>query len=119
MPLFDLDRCALVGMVHVPALPGSPGWGGDMSVVLDSALRDAEALLEGGCDALIVENMHDLPYLRGTVPPETVAAMTLATAEVTALGAPTGVQVLAGANREALAVALATGASFVRAEAFA
>ncbi|TNF27582.1 MAG: BtpA/SgcQ family protein [Deltaproteobacteria bacterium] len=119
MPLFDLARCALVGMVHVPALPGSPRWAGDMSVVLASAARDAEALLEGGCDALIVENMHDLPYLRGAVPPETVAAMTLATAEVTALGAPTGVQVLAGANREALAVALATGASFVRAEAFA
>ncbi|PKN55074.1 MAG: hypothetical protein CVU56_23245 [Deltaproteobacteria bacterium HGW-Deltaproteobacteria-14] len=119
MPLFDLDRCALVGMVHVLALPGSPRWGGDMAAVLDAAARDAEALLTGGCDALIVENMHDLPYLRGHVPPETVAAMTLATAQVTALGAPTGVQVLAAANREALGVAIAAGASFVRAEAFA
>ena len=119
MPLFDLDRCALVGMVHVLALPGSPRWAGDMAAVLDAATRDAEALLNGGCDALIVENMHDLPYLRGHVPPEIVAAMTLATAQVTALGAPTGVQVLAAANREALGVAIAAGASFVRAEAFA
>jgi len=119
VPLFDLERCALVGMVHVPALPGSPRWGGDMAAVLGAAVRDAEALLAGGCDALIVENMHDLPYLRGAVGPETVAAMALATARVVACGAPTGVQVLAGANREALGVALAAGASFVRAEAFA
>jgi membrane complex biogenesis BtpA family protein len=34
------------------------------------------------------------------------------------VGLPLGVQVLAGANREALAVALACGATFIRAEAF-
>jgi len=119
MRLFDLERCALVGMVHALPLPGSPRWAGDMGAILDAAARDADALLEGGCDAIIVENMHDLPYLRGGVPPETVAAMTLVTARVTAFGAPTGVQVLAAANREALGVALATGARFVRAEAFA
>ena len=119
MPLFALDRCALVGMVHALPLPGSPRWGGDMGAILDAAARDAEALLAGGCDALLVENMHDLPYLRAHVAPETVAAMTLVTARVTAFGAPTGVQVLAAANREALGVALAAGARFVRAEAFA
>lgn len=118
------DTTALVGMVHVLPLPGSPGWPrgdtrGAMRKILDQARADAEALLAGGCDALIVENMHDLPYLRGRVPPETVAAMTLATAAVVALGKPTGVQILAAANLEALGVAVATGASFVRAEAFA
>ena len=118
------DTTAFVGMVHLLPLPGSPGWPrGDsraaMQKILDHARRDAEALLEGGCDALLVENMHDLPYLRGHVPPETVAAMTLATAAVVALGKPTGVQVLAAANLEALGVAVAAGASFMRAEAFA
>ncbi len=121
MTLLDLPhgRCAFVGMVHLLPLPGSPGWGGDIAAINDAAERDAAALLEGGCDALIVENMHDLPYLRGGVPPETTAAMAVATARVTALGAPTGVQVLAAANLEALGVAVATGARFVRAEAFA
>jgi len=90
-----------------------------MTKILDQARADAEALLTGGCDALIVENMHDLPYLRGAVPPETVAAMALATSEVVRLGAPTGVQVLAAANLEALGVAVAAGASFIRVEAFA
>ena len=117
--LFGLSRCALVGMVHLRALPGSPGWGGALDEVLRAARADAEALLAGGCDALLVENMGDVPFLRGRVDPETVAAAAVATREVAALGAPTGVQLLAGANREALAVALAAGASFVRVEAFA
>lgn len=116
-------RSALIGMVHLLPLPGSPRWGrggrAEIQAMLDRAARDAEALLTGGCDALLVENMHDLPYLRGQVPPETVAAMALGVAHVAALGAPVGVQILAGANREALGVALAAGASFIRAEAFA
>jgi membrane complex biogenesis BtpA family protein len=118
-PYLGEGPCRLVGMVHLRPLPGSPGWAGDMRAVLDAARRDADALIEGGCDALLVENMGDLPYLKGGVPPETVAAMTLATAQVTALGVPTGVQVLAGANREALGVAVAAGAAFVRVEGFA
>jgi uncharacterized protein len=114
-------RCALVGMVHLQPLPGSPRWGGDLQAVLDAAARDAEALLEGGCDGLIVENMGDVPYLRGEVPPWTVAAMALATERVVQLAgpAPVGVQVLAAANREALGVAVACGARFLRVEGFA
>ena len=113
------DRPALVGMVHLLPTPGSPGWGGSVDALRDAALRDAERLAEGGCDALLVENMADAPYLRGAVPPEVVGVMTRVTAEVVALGLPTGVQVLAGANRQALGVAVAAGASFIRCEAFA
>lgn len=117
--MFDLDRCAFVGMIHLLPLPGSPGWGGSMDAVLERARRDATNLLYGGCDAIMVENMGDVPYLRGEVAPETVAAMTRAVAAVTQLGLPTGVQVLAAANREALGVAVASGASFIRVEGFA
>lgn len=117
--LFGIERCALVGMVHLQPLPGSPGWDGAMSDVLSRARSDAETLLEGGCDALLVENMGDLPFLRGRVEPETVAAAAIATREVVKLGAPTGVAMLAGANREALGIAVAAGASFIRVEAYA
>ncbi len=115
----ELHRCALVGMVHLLPLPGSPGWAGSMTEVLDRALADAEALMLGGCDALLVENMGDVPYLKAQVLPETTTAMAVATAAVVELGLPTGVQILAGANRQALGVAVATGAQFIRAEAFA
>ena len=106
-------------MVHLRPLPGSPGWDGDMDAIRRAALRDAQTLLAGGCDALLVENMGDVPYLRGRVAPETVAAAALCVADVVELGAPVGVQLLAAANLEALGVAAAAGASFIRAEAFA
>ncbi|HHO50199.1 MAG TPA: BtpA/SgcQ family protein [Deltaproteobacteria bacterium] len=117
--LRDLDRCAFIGMVHLQPLPGSPGWGGSMERILKAALVDAQLLLEGGCDALLVENMGDVPYLRGAVQPATVAAMAIATERIVALGAPTGVQLLAAANLQALGVATAAGATFLRVEAFA
>jgi len=117
--LFDLHRPALVGMVHLKALPGSPGWQGSMEAVRNAARADVEALVAGGCDALLVENMGDLPWLKGEVDPATVAAMALCVADVVEAGLPTGVQILAGANEQALGVALAAGAHFLRAEAFA
>lgn len=112
-------RCSLVGMVHLLPLPGSPRWQGSISHIRDAALRDAEALAEGGCDALLVENMGDVPYLKGNVGPQTIAAMAVLSSCVGELGLPLGIQVLAGANEAALAVAMASGAQFIRAEAFA
>jgi membrane complex biogenesis BtpA family protein len=107
-------------MIHFLPLPGSPGWKGSMAELEDRALRDARALKEGGADVIAVENMGDLPYLNGRVEPETVAAMAvLARAAARESGLPMGVQVLAGANREALGVALAAGLSFLRVEGFA
>lgn len=116
------SSCLLIGMIHLQPLPGSPGWTGakgSMQQIRDAALRDADVLLQGGCDGLLVENMGDLPFLRGRVEPETVAAMAILTEAIVRLGHPTGVQVLAGANREALGIAISAGASFLRAEAFA
>jgi len=64
--------------------------------------------------------MHDVPYLRGRVGPEITAAMTvLARAVKDACALPCGIQILAGANHEALAVAHAAGLDFVRVEGFA
>jgi uncharacterized protein len=67
----------------------------------------------------MIENMHDRPYLKGAVGPEIVASMTAIGLEVRrAIPLPMGIQVLAGANLEAMAVAHACGAAFVRAEGF-
>lgn len=75
---------------------------------------------DGGVHGIFLENMHDVPYLRGSVGPEITAAMTvLALAMRDASGLPCGIQILAGANHEAVAVAHAAGLDFVRAEGFA
>jgi membrane complex biogenesis BtpA family protein len=44
---------AVIGMVHLRALPGSPRWDGDMAAVVRAALDDARALAEGGADAIV------------------------------------------------------------------
>ncbi len=110
-----LER-TIIGMIHLPSLPGSPRWDGSMARVVASALADARALIEGGVDALLVENFGDAPFTPGRVEPATVAAMSVAAAEIRRAlpGAPLGVNVLKNDARAALAVAAAVGAEFIR-----
>jgi len=111
---------SVVGVIHVGALPGTPRSSQTVSELIALARNEAKLYREGGVDGVIIENMHDVPYLRGEVGPEIVAAMTAIAAEVKGeWGLPVGVQLLAGANIEAMAVAHAAGLDFIRAEGFA
>jgi len=102
-------------MVHLLPLPGAPRWNGDLEAVLHRAVADARALCDGGVDAVLVENFGDTPFLPGDVEPVTVAALTRAVAAVRdAVDRPVGVNVLRNDAAAALAVAAATGATFVR-----
>jgi membrane complex biogenesis BtpA family protein len=107
-------------MVHVGALPGTPRNGLPMVAIVNQAVDEAKLLLDAGFDGLIIENMHDAPYLRRQVGPEIIAAMTMIGCAVRReMGKkPLGVQILAGANCAALAVAQACSGSFIRAEGF-
>ena len=110
----------VIGVIHVGALPGTPRSSQSVSELVSSARSEARVYRESGVDGLIIENMHDVPYLRGEVGPEIVAAMTAVAIEVKGeCGLPVGVQILAGANVEAMAVAHAAGLDFIRAEAYA
>jgi uncharacterized protein len=112
-------RPALIGMVHLLALPGTPGYQGSLQAIVDTAIRDAATLKQAGFDALLIENMHDLPYLNREVGPEIISTMSVVSYLIRlAFDLPTGVQVLAGANMEALAIAQASGLDFIRAEGF-
>jgi len=116
--LFGVRR-ALIGMLHLGALPGSPGHREAVAALAARAVEEARLYRDAGFHALVIENMHDRPYLKGSVGPETVSSMAVIGHEVRrAVPLPLGVQVLAGANREAMAVALACGACFVRAEGY-
>lgn len=104
-----------IGVMHLPPLPGSPRWSGDIGNVLRQAEEEALILERGGVNGIIVENFGDAPFRIGRVEPETVAAMTLTVnhvKQVTSL--PLGINMLRNDARSALAVAVVTGAAFIR-----
>ncbi|MEL7531272.1 MAG: BtpA/SgcQ family protein [Bacteroidota bacterium] len=114
----QLDR-TIIGMIHVPALPGTPRFAGSMSQILAKVAEEAKIYQAAGIDAIAIENMHDVPYLNREVGPEIVASMTQVAQVVKGNSKlPCGIQILAGANKAALAVALAAELDFVRAEGF-
>jgi hypothetical protein len=113
--IFGADA-PVVGMVHLSALPGAPGYDpDDRASILEAARRDATRLESGGVDALLVENFGDAPFYAEEVPSHVVADLTAAVGavrEVTDL--PIGVNVLRNDAEAALSVAAATEASAIR-----
>jgi uncharacterized protein len=117
--LFSNPR-PIIGVIHVAALPGAPANTLSVSEIIAQAIREAAIYRDCGVDGVIIENMRDTPYLRGSVGPEIVATMAVIGAAVkTESRLPTGVQILAAANIEAMAVAHAADLDFIRAEGFA
>lgn len=113
-PIFGVPK-ALIGMVHLLPLPGSPRWQGDMGAVIQAAVEDARSLEAGGMNGLLVENYGDVPFAAGRVEAATVAAMAVVIGEIRRVVAlPVGVNVLKSDARSALAIAVATGARFIR-----
>lgn len=109
----------IIGMVHLQALPGTPAFGGSSQQVIDKALAEAKIYLDGGIDALMIENMHDVPYVKNEVGHEISTLMSIIAYEIKRLSnLPCGIQVLAGANQAALAIAKAANLDFIRAEGF-
>ncbi|WP_276299807.1 BtpA/SgcQ family protein [Halorussus lipolyticus] len=112
--LADAEK-PLVGMVHLPALPGAPEFSGDFEGVRQAALRDARRLEAGGVDALMLENFGDAPFYPDDVPKHVVASMTRVAAEIAEeVDLPIGINVLRNDAEAALSVASAVGAEFVR-----
>lgn len=105
---------AVFGMVHLGPLPGAPEFV-SLEEVAEAALRDARAIAAGGCDGFVIENFGDRPFTRGRVEAETVAAMTRVIAEIAhSVRLPFGVNVLRNDALSAMAIAAATGATFIR-----
>lgn len=106
---------ALIGMVHLPALPGSPQTSLSVDQCIDVALRDADALQEGSVDGIIIENFNDVPFRPGPVDPHTVAVMTRICLEVRRnTDCRVGVNVLRNDAEAALGIAVAAGLEFIR-----
>ena len=107
----------VIGMVHLPPLPGSVGYTGyAMQEIIDFAIHDALTLVKGGVDGVIVENMWDLPFAVGTgVSPEQLCAQAVAAAEVVkSVDIPVGINLVHNGGRACLGIAIASGADFIR-----
>ncbi len=107
-------------MVHLPPLPGSPGYRGEpIESLIARVRRDVEALLDGGMDGAIIENFGDAPFFKENVPPHVLTLMTriaLSLLRESSRGEKPliGVNVLRNDARGALAVAMAAGLDFIR-----
>jgi membrane complex biogenesis BtpA family protein len=105
----------ILGMIHMPALPGAPRHERTVEGLIAFAVREARALERAGLDGCIVENVGDAPFFRRRVPPLTVAVMTeIAGAVRRSTSMKVGVNILRNSCEEALSVAYAAGADFIR-----
>ena len=113
--LLNLRHKVFIGVVHLRPLPGSPRWRGDVESVIDFAVKDARAYERGGADALFIENFGDVPFTKGCVTPETIAAMAAAGRAIRqAVKLPIGFNVLRNDARAALALCAVCGGAFIR-----
>ena len=118
-PLFKSAK-PVIAMIHAEALPGTPAHRLSLAAIERKACDEARLYRAAGVHGVMLENMHDTPYLRGAVGPEIISTMAIIARAVREVaGVPCGVQILAGANREAISVAHAAGLDFIRAEGFA
>jgi membrane complex biogenesis BtpA family protein len=116
--LFNIYK-PVIGMIHVSALPGTPNYRGSVKQIIEQAKTEALIYKENGIEAIAIENMHDVPYLKRNVGPEITTLMSIIGYEVKNLTKLScGIQILAGANKDALAAAHSAGLDFVRAEGF-
>lgn len=106
-------------MIALRALPGAPLYDGDDQEIIDQALSDLAHYRHAGVDAIMLENDHDLPYAKGPVPAEALEAVeTVCKAVRAEWSGPVGLQLLEGANGDALDVAHAATLDFIRVEGF-
>ena len=119
--LFERPK-PIIGVLHVGPSPGVPG-ARDVRSSIDRTIAEARLLVEHGVDGLLVENMHDMPVVaESEAGPEVAAFLTRAATAVKRYAGrkmPVGVRAMGGANRTAIAVAVAASCDFVRVDGWA
>lgn len=112
--IFGVEK-PIIGMVHIPPLPGSPRFEGNMSSVINKAKKDANSLAQGGIDGIMVENLGDNPWFKSEIPKETLSAITLVAKVVNdEVDIPVGMNVLRNAAETALAISRVIGGKYIR-----
>lgn len=111
---FGVDK-PIIGMCHLPALPGDPAYvaGAGVDPLVRHARKEIAALQEGGVDAILISNEFSLPYLTETEPITAITMARVIGEVLDDLEVPFGVNVLWD-GIATLDLAAATGAAFVR-----
>ena len=113
--LAPLRHRAIIGMIHLLPMPGTPRYGGSVQQIIDHAMADAEALHTGGIDAIMVENYGDVPFRKSGLEPHTIALMGLIATQVKhATQLPLGINALRNDPLAALVIAAACGGAMIR-----
>ncbi len=108
-------RKLLLGVVHLPPLPGSPRGGSTrIEDVISRARADVETYLDAGFDGYVIENFGDAPFYPGPVPSHVLTLMTRVALALPRERCLVGANVLRNDARGALAVALAADLDFIR-----
>ncbi len=109
----------VIGMIHLDALPGTPKYSSNVKQIIANAIEEAETYKSAGLKAIMIENMHDVPYLNNSSGPEITSTMAIIAYEIKKkTNLIVGIQVLASANKEAIAIAHSANIDFIRAEGF-
>ena len=109
----------LGAMIAVLPLPGAPRYGGDDKHIVAQALSDMRHYLAAGADALVLENSHDLPYIKPPLPKRAVEVMKRVACEIRSrFAGPIGIQMLEAANETALDIAHKADLDFLRIEGY-
>lgn len=109
----------IVAMIHIQATPCSPKNNLTPKEIVSQAVEEARVYYEEGVKCVMIENMHDVPYLKGGVGPEVTSLLSIVGNEIkNKFDLFCGVQILAAANKEALATAYCAGLDFVRVEGY-
>jgi membrane complex biogenesis BtpA family protein len=109
----------LGAMIGVLPLPGSPGYRGDDDAIVAAALSDLQQYVQARVDAIVLENSHDLPYIKPPLPDAGVDVMKRVAREVRQrFEGPIGIQMLEAANETALDIIHDADLDFIRVEGF-
>lgn len=113
------DTKKVIGMVHLLPMPSNASYRGDNREIIENALKDTKTLIEGGVDAIMVENFNDWPQYSTEVPIENYSLMLSIVTQIRQMtDLPLGVNIEMNAYRQEWMMAYATGADFIRVEAF-
>jgi membrane complex biogenesis BtpA family protein len=106
----------IIGMIHLPPLPGSPNNKMSLDEIVNYAITEGQKLQEAGVDGVIVENLGDYPFFKDDIPPITIASMSIIVREVRKnfYFDAAGVNVLRNGCIDAFSIAHVTGSQFIR-----